>query len=173
MGFGPIGYTWQPRIKHAGTYNGTWLESVFPNYPDDYNSGYYNCAPPDQQLEGYLKGDEVIRTTNMHVDHPVFQSKLPGITVRALIAKVVDKQVVLEDIKMNLDTCWVDMESLKCILVWRGVKICNDLSGSEAIVLAEESIHNNPVDKTHYYDVLVSIAKEQLQMDEEAMGISK
>jgi len=168
MGFGPIGYAWQPRIKHAGTYDDTWLESVFPDLPDDYDSGYYNCAPPDQQIEGYLIGDEVIQTLNMHADHPVFQTKLPGITIRTLIAKVVDKQVEMEDLKMNLDTCWVDMDNLKCILVWRGIRSCNDLTGHEAIVLAEESIQYGPIENAYYVEQLTAKAKEQQEVDKEA-----
>ncbi len=167
MGFAPIGYAWQPRAKYAGTYDDKWMNSVFPNLPEDYSSRYYNCAPPDQQLEGYLKGDEMIQTLNMHSGYPVFKSSLPGITMRTLVAKVINKQVVLEDIKMNLDTCWVDMDTLKCILVWRGIKACSDLSGNEAIVLAAES-QNKPVDKSFYYDALVQEAKAQQEVDKEA-----
>ena len=127
-----------------------------------------NCAPPDQQLEGYLKGDELIQTLNMHADHPVFKTTLPGITIRALIAKEVDKQVKMEEIKMKLDTCWVDMDHLKCILVWRGIKACNDLTGNEAIVIADEYLQNHPVDDAYYIDELTAKRREQQEVDDEA-----
>ena len=170
MGFGPISYAWQPRLKKAGTYDDQWMESISPELPEDFDSGYYNCAPADQQIDGYLKGDEIIRTLNMHVDHPEFKTKLPGITMRAFIGRTVDKQIKVENIKMKLDTCWVDMDQLKCNLVWRGIKAGNDLTGDETILIADEKLQNRPVENQFYVDELTAKLREQQQVYDEANG---
>src|SRR5579883_3232186 len=55
MAFGPIGRSWEPRYKLAGTYDQKWLDDVCPFLPADFKDEYYQCAPEDQQL-AYLKG---------------------------------------------------------------------------------------------------------------------
>jgi hypothetical protein len=116
MSFGPVGRTWEPRIRHAGTYDKKWLKNRSPQLPEDFNEAFYNCAPADQQMPGYLRGDEEVRVQNMHREHPDFRCRLPGLRIRALL----DRKIELEDITMNLDTLWVDMEALKMVLIWRG-----------------------------------------------------
>ncbi len=59
IGFGPIGRNWEPRIQLAGTYDKAWEEDRFPLAPLDFDPGYHNCAPPDQQLDAYRPGEEV------------------------------------------------------------------------------------------------------------------
>ena len=67
MGFGPLGRGWQPRLKHAGTYDDDWLENTFPFLPPDFNEAYYQAAPPDQQM-AYPKGGEEIILVNLTSD---------------------------------------------------------------------------------------------------------
>jgi len=59
VGFGPIARWWQPRSKLAGTYDEKWQEARFPFLPLDFDPRFYNCAPIDQQFDGYLPGEEV------------------------------------------------------------------------------------------------------------------
>jgi hypothetical protein len=118
--FGPVGRTWQPRLRKAGTYNRQWLTTRSPTLPKDFDEGYYNCAPEDQQIVGFLRGDEEIRVRNMHPDFLTMTCRLPGITLRCLVDQPRGGGRHLEDLPLNLDTLWVDMETLCLVLVWRG-----------------------------------------------------
>jgi hypothetical protein len=64
MAFGPIGRSWSPRSKYAGTYDDNWLENVFPFLPDDFDDAYYQSAPADQQID-YLRGGEEVVLSNL------------------------------------------------------------------------------------------------------------
>jgi hypothetical protein len=64
MAFGPLGRSWQPRIKWAGTYDEKWLDERFPFLPDDFDERYYQCAAEDQQTD-YLQGGELVELTNL------------------------------------------------------------------------------------------------------------
>jgi hypothetical protein len=64
MSFGPIGRSWTPRPKYAGTYDDDWLENVFPFLPADFDDAYYQSAPMDQQID-YLRGGEVVVLSNL------------------------------------------------------------------------------------------------------------
>jgi len=64
MGLGPIGRAWQPRVKYAGTYDQDWIDNVFPFLPADFDERYYQCAPPDQQID-YLRGGEEVVLQNL------------------------------------------------------------------------------------------------------------
>ena len=63
-GFGPICRTWQPRLQLAGTYDEEWQAGRWPNLPEDFDFGYWNCAHPDLQVP-HLNGDEEIHLTNL------------------------------------------------------------------------------------------------------------
>jgi hypothetical protein len=63
-GFGPVASHWQPRSSLAGTYDEAWKNSRSPLLPKDFNPGYWNVAPEDQQLDGYQPG-EAVRLHNM------------------------------------------------------------------------------------------------------------
>lgn len=67
-GFGPIARHWSPRIAFAGTYDERWENTRKPLLPDDFNELYYQCAPEDQQVEGFLKGGEMVELYNLTPD---------------------------------------------------------------------------------------------------------
>ena len=64
MAFGPVGRAWQPRAKLAGTYDQNWIDNVMPFWPSDFDEGYFQAAPADQQTE-YLQGGEGVELTNL------------------------------------------------------------------------------------------------------------
>jgi hypothetical protein len=64
IGFGPIAQHWQARIALAGTYDEKWEKSRRPLPPADFSPVFFNVAPADQQLDGYLPGEDV-RLINM------------------------------------------------------------------------------------------------------------
>lgn len=70
QGFGPIARNWLPRSEYGGTYDEQWLRNRKPFLPDDFNPLYYQCAPPDQQMD-YLQGGELVTLTNLTPDGQV------------------------------------------------------------------------------------------------------
>jgi hypothetical protein len=50
VGFGVVGRAWAPRLIRAGTYDQAWLDQRWPNLPKDFDFGYWNEAPEDQQI---------------------------------------------------------------------------------------------------------------------------
>jgi hypothetical protein len=65
VGFGPIARHWSPRLKLAGTYDEVWEQTRKPLLPLDFNELFYQCAPEDQQVQGFLKGGEIVELWNM------------------------------------------------------------------------------------------------------------
>ncbi len=123
-GFGPLGRMWTGRFAKTGTYTGDWVKTRWPWFPRDFDWGYFNAAPADMQVDGYLRGDENLYFENLHPQHPQYKSRLPGIRVRCFLNELIDEQKQnfnFREVDMNLDTLWVDMEAEKLVLVWRGV----------------------------------------------------
>lgn len=50
-GFGVVGRAWAPRLALAGTYDETWQTARWPGLPLDFDFGYWNGAPANQQIE--------------------------------------------------------------------------------------------------------------------------
>lgn len=67
-GFGPVAGHWSPRRELAGTYDEQWEKNRQPLLPEDFNELYYQSAPEDQQVSGYLKGGETIDLANLTLD---------------------------------------------------------------------------------------------------------
>jgi hypothetical protein len=67
MALGPIGRGWPSRLRHAGTYDQDWIDSVFPFLPRDFDTRYYQCAPEDQQVP-HLRGGEQVLLVNLTPD---------------------------------------------------------------------------------------------------------
>jgi uncharacterized protein YjbI with pentapeptide repeats len=115
-GFGPIPRTWEQRTTRPGTYDSVWLKERWPWFPRDFDWAHFNAAPRDQQLDGYLQGDEPLELENLHPVHARYQTRLPGIRPQLF---VVDGYGTREA-PLKLDTVWVDADKEKLILLWRG-----------------------------------------------------
>lgn len=64
-GFGPIAPGWSPRSAFAGTYDGAWETRRAPLLPDDFDERFFQSAPEDQQVPGFLRGGEPIQAVNV------------------------------------------------------------------------------------------------------------
>ena len=64
-GLNAIDCAWSPRRELAGTYDDKWRKSRFPLWAEDFDSRYGNCAPRDQQIQGFLRGGETISLINL------------------------------------------------------------------------------------------------------------
>ena len=152
-GFGPLGRTWTQRMALAGTYGKKWQDERWPWLPEDFDWGYFNAAPADQQVKGYLKGDESLYFENMHPEHSRFASSLPGLRVRCFLFEVKDDEQIFREIKTQLDTLWVDMDAMMLVLVWRGLatvasKTCDQV---EDVFIVQESVKDAPHPVDYYH----------------------
>jgi hypothetical protein len=86
VGFGFYGRGWQPRLKHAGTYDDAYRRSKSTGVPADFGYELYNGAHPDLQVAGYLDGDELVELENVTRDGYA-KFTLPGIRPTITIAR--------------------------------------------------------------------------------------
>lgn len=148
-GFGPIAPDSPARMKKAGTYDKKWLKERWPWYPEDFDWSYFNAAPEDQQLPGYLRGDEELMFENLHPEHSIYKTRLPGMRARCMVVDRVDGAERLREVPLVLDTLWVDMDAEKLVLVWRGnVEVRSlDLLDIERVYATTEPLAQTPQSK--------------------------
>jgi uncharacterized protein YjbI with pentapeptide repeats len=168
-GFGPICQTWPQRIGKIGSYSDKWLKERWPWFPEDIDWSFFNAAPEDQQLTGYLNGNEVITAINMHSMHAHYQSHLPGIRVRCFLQERVRADLNFREVPMNLDTLWIDMDQEKLIIVWRGNAAVRteNLDEIDYFFVVSEPL-NQPAKPLDYYrDALILALIRREEEDEE------
>ena len=118
-GFAPVNPSWSQRATKLGKdYGPGWVARRAPWYAEDMNWSYFQAAPPDQQLDGYLRGDEALRFTNLHPRFAVLEASLPRLRVRAFFRC---KGARIRELTMNLDTLFADLEADAVTLTWRGL----------------------------------------------------
>ncbi|MFM7201690.1 MAG: DUF2169 domain-containing protein [Myxococcota bacterium] len=64
-GVGPLSHMWPQRLRHGGTYDHQWQKERMPLLPLDFDPRYYQSAPEDQQVPGYLKGGEKVELLHL------------------------------------------------------------------------------------------------------------
>jgi uncharacterized protein YjbI with pentapeptide repeats len=122
-GFGPLSRRWSGRHDKLGTYKGAYRKTRWPWFPEDFDWGFMNAAPPDLQVEGYLRGDEPLVLENLHPRQARLECQLPGLRVRSFVHRAAPPGAaspLFEEIDLKLDTLWIDMEKEKLVLLWRG-----------------------------------------------------
>jgi uncharacterized protein YjbI with pentapeptide repeats len=127
---GPIAATWKERWSRLGHYDGRWLKTRWPYFPEDFDWGYFQAAPKTQQLP-YLVGDEPFEVTGMHPLHPRLVGSLPGLRARCFTLKTDDAGGAFEEVILRLDSAVLDMDTLRLHLVWRGVIEVSDEDAPE------------------------------------------
>lgn len=173
-GFGPLGRMWKTRRAKLGTYKGAYRKTRWPWFPEDLDWTHFNAAPPDQQLEGYLRGDEPLRLENLHPKHACYESQLPGLRVRCFVHRLNDSgpgELRFDEVEMKLDTLWVDMETEKMVLVWRGWTPVSSEDHEEIqdFFVASEPLAQPPAPvKDHYRQFLALKAAEEEPFEPEA-----
>ncbi len=114
MGFGVIGRNWEPRYRYAGTYDQNWLDNVFPFLPSDFNDAYYQCAPPDQQID-FIKGGELVELLNLTPQgRTLFQ--LPRVDMPVVFFR---KKGGREERQAVADTLVIEPDQNRFSITWR------------------------------------------------------
>jgi uncharacterized protein YjbI with pentapeptide repeats len=167
-GFGPIPASWQPRCDLVGTYKGNWKTERWPWHPEDFDFGHFNAAPRDQQVEGYLRGDEEVQFDNLHPEQALYKCRLPGLRMRLFANTKTAKGMELREAPLKLDTLWIDLNEEKMILVWRGnLEVSNPkMREVEHLLAWSEPMAEPAKPKAHYEALLVSqLAAPAVEID--------
>lgn len=143
--FAPIPVLWKDRWSRLGTYDGRWLKTRWPYFPEDFDWGYFQAAPSAQQL-AYLTGDEPFEIVGMHADHAVLRGSLPGIRVRCVLQRTEPAGSGLKEVTLRLDTASFDVDAMKLHLVWRGLVEVSDEDAPEiaSLLVTQEALTDAP-----------------------------
>ena len=164
-GFGPINSNWPQRRNKVGTaYGDDYQKTRAPFYAADFDWTYFQSAPDDQQLDGYLRGDEQLRFVTLHPDHPVLSCRLPGLRVRVFVK---NNKGELAELAMRLDTLVADVDDDRLYLSWRGLgKVAeDDLMDVATVLIASEPLAE-PRDAAHYHAQLEAFENDPLGLEE-------
>lgn len=150
VGFGFYGRAWMPRAGYVGTYDEKWRKERSPDPPEDFRFDYYNGAPPDLQVEGYLKGDERVELVNLTPDGRI-RFWLPGTQLSVRVTKTdrygiespAEASTTTEAVNLNLDTLCLIPDEERFYLVWRGLCPINDLTGLEVTQIQVTTVESD------------------------------
>lgn len=119
VGLGPIGRWWQPRRQKAGSYDDIWKATRWPKLPRDFDFGYWNAAPEDQQID-YPQGGETFMLVNLiapeHAADGCMVFRLPPNQLHQRIRLHSGPRVTS---KVPIDTVIVDLQAMTLTLVHR------------------------------------------------------
>lgn len=114
MAFGAIGRSWQPRPKYAGTYDQKWIDNVFPFLPADFDDRYFQCAPPEQQIDHPRGGEDVVLLNLTPEGQTAF--KLPTLDLPVTFYR---KNHDEERKQAVADTLIIEPDQRRFLMVWR------------------------------------------------------
>ena len=119
VGCAPIGRTFEPRRRAAGTYDAAWLEQRYPARPSDYDASHENCAAPDWRFAEPLRGGEPVRIAGVS---PLGAIEFALPKWRVVVQAAIDGKVIEQ--RPHLDTVLVDGDARVVELVWRALFRC-------------------------------------------------
>jgi uncharacterized protein YjbI with pentapeptide repeats len=128
------------RAKYLGKFDKTWLKNRWPHVPSDTKLEFFQSAPPDQQAEGYFRGDERIQIRNMHPTQSIMQAALPGLRARIFFeqrAKGKDQYATAEtkfiECPTHAETVWLFPELGCGLLLFRSSLPTNHPSAQDIL----------------------------------------
>jgi hypothetical protein len=121
-----VGRGWIPRLPLAGTYDHNWQEHRWPGLPEDFDFGYWNGAPADQQIT-FPPADFQLELLNLtpprypecgiSTDVGTYvAAQLPGHRACLLIRT---KDGLMLPMPMTIDTIVFDTEKMLVNVSWR------------------------------------------------------
>jgi len=159
-GVGPVNPNWAPRAGKVGqAYGGDYKRTRAPFYAEDFDWSFFSAAPPDQQIAGFLRGDEEMTFANLHPAAPSFAARLPGLRLRAFIE---DDAGDFRSAPMKLDTLFIDLDKGLLYLTWRGLVAVRelDLADVKWMLVASEPLASEPLPEAHYLGLLRDFARD-------------
>lgn len=148
--FGALNPRWPQRASKLGSdYGAVYRRTRAPYFSLDFDWSYFQEAPPDQWLSGYLRGDEEVSLQNLHPRIPLLATRLPGVVVRAFFR---DDRGAFREIVMSCDTLFADLDASRIELSWRGVVDVreDDLEDVRTLLVVSEPLGKKRLDIAHY-----------------------
>ncbi|MES2126200.1 MAG: DUF2169 domain-containing protein, partial [Pseudomonadota bacterium] len=143
------------RQGKLGSYGQRWREQEAPGLASDLAPDAFNCAPPDQRIEGFFQGGEAYRLEGMHPDCPLIEGTLPDFAVRAFVLAAGAAPAQARELALAFDTVWF-LPGLKLgIAVYHGQLDCADSDGLDigAVMVGYEQ-RAAAKSASHYQQVL-------------------
>ena len=158
VGLNAIPAEWLPRSKHLGEFNKDWLIDRWPYFPAGTNPEHFNSAPENQRARSYFKGDEPIEIHNMNPDHPVIESKLPGVRARIFVVQTAESEESFIEVSSHLETVWLFPELGRGVVLFRGaIPVADDDYDDLTYLTAHfEPLPESPKPKEYYQQWLMS-----------------
>lgn len=119
-GFNVVDCAWSPRRQLAGTYDEQWRKTRFPLWAADFDPRYGNCAPADQQADGYLEGGEHVEVRGMS-ESGVLAFDIPKVKL-GFRTRFGSKRV---DHEGQLCTVTIEPNTARLVLAWQTSLVCN------------------------------------------------
>lgn len=119
-GFGPIPCDWDQRVRLAGTYDEVWQRERQPLVPQDFQNSYFQCAPADQQVHGFLRGGEEVILRNL-TPEGLLRFRLPRISLG--FRTRIDGGVTHH--RAEIHTVILEPETRRLIMVWQTSLACH------------------------------------------------
>lgn len=133
-GLGAVASHWSPRLEWAGTYGDEWMKSKFPLLPDDFDDRFHQCALPDQQVGGYLRGGEEVMLENLS-ESGRLRFCLPKIYLAFSTRFGKDKV----EHRAALQTVVIEPDASRLVMVWQTSLGCHHtLDQLDATVIREK-----------------------------------
>ncbi|MFE8645579.1 DUF2169 domain-containing protein [Sphingomonas sp. NCPPB 2930] len=114
IGLGPVGRWWLPRRASAGTYDAAWRESRWPRLPVDFDFGYWNCAPADQQIDHPVGGEWMTLVNLTPAGQTALRLPAPDLHLRVRL-----RAGPVFVLPMRIDTVLLDLAAMTLTLVHR------------------------------------------------------
>jgi uncharacterized protein YjbI with pentapeptide repeats len=169
-GFGPLDMTWPQRMKKTGTYDDKWLRENWPWFPDDMNYEFFNCAPTDQYIAEFFKGDESLEIRNMNPDMPVITSHLPPLRIRCFVTRQEDmkkEEEMFQEVTTRIDTVWLFPTILRGVVMYRGTTeiLDEEYADVRRIFVATERRTDPPGTIEHYLEEQSKAKEKKVPID--------
>lgn len=119
-GFGPIASYWAPRVKRAGTYDAAWEATRQPLVPIDFDDRFFQAAPDDQQVPGFLRGGEEVVLQNLSPEGSL-RFNLPRVTLG--FATRIDGGTTNH--RADLHTVSIEPDERRLVMVWHTALPCH------------------------------------------------
>lgn len=120
-GFGPIAQRLPIRASRLGKMTPAALNQSIPEFPDDFDWGYFQAAPADQQLAS-LVGNEWIVLEGINAEMPRLSSRLPSVRpIATIFGTNPDDPESAQSLQLRIDMLRIDADALRCCVIARGV----------------------------------------------------
>lgn len=109
------------RVCLLGKFDQNWFKTRWPDLPLDTQPAYFQVAPLDQRINGFLTGSESISITHMHETKSHIQAKIPGVRARLIYENMEEPGGLLREVATTCETLYLFPNDLFGLILFRGV----------------------------------------------------